>query len=63
VSKLCFSTKLLSMKTPVALESTSVCTKNDLKVLVVLKKIERYRKVPWASRALIVGHKKSLSFT
>jgi len=40
-----FSTKLLLMKTPVALESTNACIENNLEVPVVLKKTSRYSDV------------------
>ena len=57
--KPCFSTKLLLIKTSVALESTSAYTENDSEVLVVYREMGRYREVLCALRALIVGCKRS----
>jgi len=40
-----FSTKPLSIKTPIASESTKIYTTKDLEVLVVSKEIIKYKEV------------------
>ena len=47
------------MRISIALESTSAQTENVLEVFIVLRVIERYKKVSQVSRALII----SLSYT
>jgi len=43
--RLCFSTKLGLIKTPIAPELIRACIEKDLEMPIVLREIERYRKV------------------
>lgn len=57
------STKLQLIKILVVLELTNICIEMNLTVLVVFKKIKRYRKASQTLKALITRYRGSLFST
>jgi len=52
--------KLQLINISIVLECIRIYIEINLAILVASKKIGRYKEVLWISRALIVGHKRSL---